>query len=295
MSNTRTGRGGRWGRVAGVVGAVAACAGVACAGTADAEATADAGTDSVADWVVGVADDAPAEGFVFHEMSMGGTTYRYVVYRPRGLDASVPARGLVFLHGRGECGVDGSKHLGVGLGPALVWDADRWPFVVLMPQKPTGESEWEDHDAAVMAMLDRMIAEHNVDAKRVAITGLSQGGHGTIQIAARHPGRFAAAAPVCGYIMPVWRNGERVNPFAPPTAEETAGLAAAFAGVPVKIFHGGRDDVVPASQSERFHEILRAGGVESELVIFPEDNHNSWDSTYRKSGVWVWFVEKTGG
>ncbi|MBZ0173342.1 MAG: hypothetical protein K8E66_13235, partial [Phycisphaerales bacterium] len=79
------------------------------------------------------AGGGPPEGFIYQSIKVDGREYPYVVFRPRGLDAadsaSRPTRGLVFLHGRGECGTDGSHQLAVGLPPALVWDTDRWPFV----------------------------------------------------------------------------------------------------------------------------------------------------------------------
>lgn len=236
------------------------------------------------------AGGGPPEGFIYQSIEVGGREYPYVVYRPRGLDASEPARGLVFLHGRGECGTDGSHQLAVGLPPALVWDTERWPFVVLMPQKPTKDSEWEDHAPAVLAMLDRMIAEHNVDADRVAITGLSQGGHGTIAIAAMHPDRFRAAAPVCGYIER-WNVGGKKIDRSLPGPDSAERLVGAFRTTPIWLFHGGRDDVVPPIESETLHRILADGGVDAKLTLFPGDNHNSWDSAYRRSGLWEWLVE----
>ncbi len=236
------------------------------------------------------AGEGPPEGFIFESVEVDGRVYPYVVYRPRGLAA--PARGLVFLHGRGECGADGSRQLAVGLGPRLLWEPERWPFVVIFPQKPEGESEWEDHEAAVLAMLDRAIAVHGVDPARVAITGLSQGGHGTIQLAARHPARFRAAAPVCGYVERWWEGGERIDRPAPGSAE-AARYVEAFRTTPIWLLHGGKDDVVPPGESEALHRILTEGGVLSRLTVFPEDNHNSWDSAYGRSGLCAWLAEMT--
>jgi predicted peptidase len=238
------------------------------------------------------AGGGPPEGFIYQSIEVGGRVYPYAVYRPRGLGTARPARGLVFLHGRGECGEDGSKQLAVGLGPRLLWEPERWPFVVIFPQKPDGESEWEDHALAVLAMLDRAIVEHGVDPGRVAITGLSQGGHGTIRIAARHPDRFRAAAPVCGYIERWWLDGRRVERSLP-GPESSARLVEAFRSTPIWLLHGGRDDVVPPIESETLHNILVGGGVDAKLTIFPEDGHNAWDSAYGWSGLWEWLVQMT--
>jgi predicted peptidase len=235
---------------------------------------------------------AAAEGFVFESIVVDGVNYPYAVYRPRGLDALKPSPALVFLHGSGECGTDGSKQLAVGLGPAVMLEPARWPFVIVFPQKPTRESEWEDHAVAVMAMLDREIREQHVDADRVAITGLSQGGHGTVQIAAMHANRFRAAAPVCAYINRAWAEGRRIA-RALPEGSEARRLAHAFRSMPVWLFHGERDTVVPAAESRALHAILTEAGLDSTLTVFPDDGHNAWDSAYRTSGLWDWLVEQT--
>jgi poly(3-hydroxybutyrate) depolymerase len=87
----------------------------------------------------------------------------------------------------------------VGLGPELLAQPERWPFLVLFPQKPAKDDEWEQHEAALLAMLDEVSGRYNVDPNRVLLTGLSQGGHGTWVLGARHPERWAALVPVCGY------------------------------------------------------------------------------------------------
>ena len=215
------------------------------------------------------------------------------IYVPRGVDASAPAPALVFLHGYGECGTDGSNHLTVGLPPAVMRAPERWPFVIVAPQKPEHNAEWEDFEDAVLAMLDLAVAEFNADAGRVAITGLSQGGHGTITIASRNPGRFVATAPVCGYIERWNTDGAKQRV---PTRHDSPAMQAAaraLANHPVWLFHGGADDVVPALESETLHEaLIGAGNTETKLTIFPRANHNSWDLAYNDTELWRWLAQQ---
>ncbi|MFI4897395.1 MAG: prolyl oligopeptidase family serine peptidase, partial [Phycisphaerales bacterium JB059] len=169
---------------------------------------------------------SPTPGFHFVEVQSEEGPVKGTIYVPRDLDRSRPAPTLVFLHGYGECGTDGSRNLGVGLPNALLWDADRWPFVIVMPQKPVFDTDWDTYDEAVMRMLDLAIAEFGADPQRVGITGLSQGGHGTIALATAHPDRFRAAAPVCGYTkLRFTGEGERVS-FDEPTPPEQFAEAA---------------------------------------------------------------------
>ncbi len=143
--------------------------------------------------------DARYTGFVFSSLELGSQSYPYALYVPRSYDHRRAWPLILFLHGKGECGRDGSRQLHVGLGPELLAQPERWPFLVLFPQKPAKDDEWEQHEAAVLAMLDDVTGRYNVDPNRVLLTGLSQGGHGTWVLGARHPERWAALVPVCGY------------------------------------------------------------------------------------------------
>jgi dipeptidyl aminopeptidase/acylaminoacyl peptidase len=61
----------------------------------------------------------------------------------------------------------------------------------------------------------------------------------------------------------------------------------------VWIFHGGLDDVVPPDESRGLFRALEATDNEDiKLTIFPEDNHNAWDSAYKRSGLWDWFAQR---
>ncbi|MFT5423948.1 MAG: putative peptidase [Phycisphaerales bacterium] len=220
--------------------------------------------------------------------------YAYSVWRSPALEEGEAAPAIVFLHGYGECGTDGEKQLHVGLPPQLVANPERWPFVVLIPQKPVYNSEWEDHDAAVSAMMTKEFERESVDPDRVVITGLSQGGHGTLAMATLHPDGFRAVAPVCGYIDRWNNDGEKVRAGTLPDSPTLAATVEALHGHPVWIFHGGRDDVVNPGESRLLHGALRdAGGKAVKLTVFPDDNHNSWDSAYGLPEFAAWLVEHT--
>jgi predicted peptidase len=225
-------------------------------------------------------------------IGVDGADYAYAVYRSPALPEGEPAPALLFLHGSGECGTDGEKMLAVGLPPAIREHPERWPFVVIVPQKPTSQSEWEDHGGAVLAILDREMEKERIDPARVAITGLSQGGHGTIAMVSRYPERFRAAAAVCGYVQPFWVEGER-SPQGPPGPERAAELVAAFRGTPLRLYHGEKDSVVPAEESRWLARTLRDAGVEVGLTLYPDLDHNSWDAAYGDPDLARWLVEQT--
>ncbi len=212
----------------------------------------------------------PMTGFLPKTLSLEGRDHRYVVYVPPGARPDQGWPLLMFLHGMGECGTDGEKQVEVGLGPAIKQDPQRWPFVVVFPQKPDKQSQWSDHDAMVMAMLAATEMDFAIDGKRRFLTGLSQGGAGTWAIGAKHQTVWAAMAPVCGYGLP-------------------ADVASELVKTPIWAFHGEDDKVVPARQSMALVAAVQAEGGTPVLTIYERTAHNSWDQAYRESALAEWF------
>ena len=58
----------------------------------------------------------------------------------------------------------------------------------------------------------------------------------------------------------------------------------------LKIFHGGMDDVVLPENAFNFYQKLHPINPKAELTIFPNDNHNSWDSTYSDPKLYEWML-----
>lgn len=225
-----------------------------------------------------------------YRMEKDGREYAWSVMIPPG--ATEGGASLLFLHGYGESGDDGKKNLAVGLPPAVRKNPERWPMVIIVPQKPVFNSEWEDHAPAVLAMLDEAAEKGHIDPKRLAITGLSQGGHGTIWFAANHAARFKAAAPVCGYVdRRIDENAQRLADNGA-TPEDPGVIAAAekLKGTPVWLFHGAKDDVVPPSESRSLFKVLGSAGATAKYTEFPEANHNAWDAAYADPELAAWLV-----
>lgn len=223
--------------------------------------------------------DGPVQptGFLFKTIEVDGRNYDYAVYLPRDYAERASWPLIMFLHGKGESGTDGSQQIGQGIGRAILRQPQRWPFVVVFPQKPDAEDQWEQHEAAVMAMLRETEKTYRVDATRRYLTGLSQGGHGTMVLGARHPDLWAAMVPICGYLKPF----------------EPAAVAEELTGMPIWCFHGDADQVVPVAESIGFVEAVRAAGGEAKLTLYPGVGHNSWDQAYSEEDLPAWFLSHT--
>lgn len=229
----------------------------------------------------------PTTGFLFETLQLDGRSYPYAVYVPRAYDPATAWPLVLFLHGRGESGADGSRMLAQGLGPALQGDPASWPALVVLPQKPTGDTEWEQHEAALLALVARVRARYRVDPDRLYLTGLSQGGHGSWVLGARHAGLWAAVVPICGY-GPA-RQAPRPG-LPPPFTGSPAELAAALRETPVWAFHGADDDVVPAEETRRLVRALEEAGGEPRVTILPGVNHGAWDPAYRNPALPRWLL-----
>ncbi|MBO1264004.1 prolyl oligopeptidase family serine peptidase [Proteiniclasticum sp. SCR006] len=176
---------------------------------------------------------------------------------------------LLFLHGMGERG-DNLEMLYVNGIPKLLREGARLPFITLMPQCPD-TSFWPDEYRSLKLLLDHITKTYNVDCRRIYITGLSMGGYGTYEMLTRYPDLFTAGAPICGGIGSM---KARMN-------------LPVLKDIPLWIFHGEQDDVVPVEESRQIHDYLQSIGHENlKMTLYPDLNHDSWTRTYDNSEVY---------
>jgi predicted esterase len=215
-----------------------------------------------------------ANGFVTQAPNPIHCTFYLPRVRPRGT--------LLFLHGQGECGTDATLPLTTGLPEWVVRQPARWPVAIVVPQKPDPERPWCDYEDAVLAHLDACVADAGLPAGPVALTGMSQGGHGALHLAARHPERFLGVAAVCGFA---------VRDFAADPSRAVARLAEGLQGLPVRLVHGEADTVVPVTQSQRIHAALAGRNAAVQLETLAGVGHDAWDHAYGRSDLPEWLVE----
>lgn len=230
-------------------------------------------------------------GFLDRSVSLGGQAYRYQIFVPAAYTPSQRWPVILFLHGAGERGSDGYIQTQVGLGAAIRQNAARIPAIVVFPQS-TADSTWTGTLARVaIAALDQTMREYQTDPARVYLTGLSMGGNGTWYIAYRNPKRFAAIAPICGWISP-----ERWKAAAPVVPADSGETFSAFARqlrqTPVWIFHGEVDPVVPVEESRKTFAALQAAGAPVQYSEVPGTGHNSWDPAYSSPKFWAWLFSQ---
>lgn len=221
----------------------------------------------------GVADEPQPGQQVEMQLELdGGKAVGYLIYLPEDYqqegDKTWPL--MLFLHGRGES--NGPLSLVEKWGPPrMAARGDTLPYILVSPQCPRDES-WsqEGQQAAVVALLDHVTKGLKVDTDKVYLTGLSMGGYGSWRLAADHPERFAAVAPICG-------GGN------PEDADKLKSL-------PIWAWHGTEDRAVPFERSVQMVEAIRAAGGEKVRFTSLEGiGHNCWSAAYATPELYAWF------
>jgi polyhydroxybutyrate depolymerase len=148
----------------------------------------------------------PGKNTAEKTLQVDGRQRTYLLHVPPGLPADRPAPLVLVFHGGG----------GQAAGTETTMThfselADKEGFLVAYPQgvgnnwndgrdnpSSTAATENVDDLAFVLALLDAIGKDHPVDGKRVYATGISNGGIFSHYLAANHPEKIAAIAPVAG-------------------------------------------------------------------------------------------------
>lgn len=193
----------------------------------------------------------------------------YLLYLPKDYEQKEKVPLMLFLHGAGERGDD--LELVKVHGPAkLVEQGKEFPFAIVSPQCPKNK-RWEPTD--LIALLDEIISKYKIDENKIYVTGLSMGGNGTWKLAAEIPDRLAAIIPICGW----------GDPF----------TAFMMGKLPIWVFHGAKDVVVPISSSEIMVEYIKKAGGDVKFTVYPDANHDSWTETYNNPEIYEWLLNQS--
>lgn len=228
-------------------------------------------------------------GFLNRTVTSDGAEHRYQVFVPRDYDPATSWPVILFLHGSGERGDDGSRPTQEGFGETLRWNPERWPAIVVFPQAPYEASWVGAAGRTAMAALAATRAEFNTDPERVYLTGLSLGGQGAWHLAYEHPELWAAVAPVCSFIE---GHGRYPDVLPASEADPYAALARKIVAIPIWIFHGADDPVVPVEGARHLAAALKAQGADVQYTELPGVGHNAWDPAYSREDFATWILSQ---
>ena len=226
-------------------------------------------------------------GFLDRSVTVNGVANHYEIYVPASYSTAQQWPVILFLHGSGERGGDGLLQTSNALGAAIRRSPSAYPAIVIFPQTPPDSSWVGDASQIAMAALDQTLSEFRTDPDRVYLTGLSIGGNGTWYVAYHHPDRFAAIAPICGFVTPLGSSPWRTA-VPPDSGDAFQALARQLGRVPTWIFHGEVDQAVPVAQSRQAAEAIRQAGGDVRYTEFLGMDHNVWDAVYASPQFLSW-------
>ena len=208
---------------------------------------------------------APPSAHKENRLVEGVAAYKYLCLLPKGYSSEVKFWPLIiFLHGASR---DENLEKLKAFGPIQFGlEHDDFPFVVVAPATSRGWSV-----DRLKTFLDRIEARLRIDRNRVYLTGYSMGGHATWKMAAAYSNRFAAIAPVAG-------------------AGDPRNAKGALRKVPVWVFHGANDSVVPAKYGLLMVRALEKAGAEVKQTVFPDRGHDVWEPVYNNPELYRWFL-----
>ena len=199
------------------------------------------------------------------------TSLEYLIYFPDDYPNTEKKFPLVlFLHGAGERGNNLSQIKKHGI-PKRIHDGAEFPFITIAPQCADGIWWSNNKNIRTLEMLlQDLICELKVDKNRIYGTGLSMGGYGILDLASTYPNLFAALIPICG--------GTILNQLQHLTK------------IPIWMFHGAKDDVIPVESSKLIYEYLNKKNKNNLLTIYPDLAHDSWTTTYENKEIYDWLL-----
>ncbi len=200
-------------------------------------------------------------------------TVSYLIYVPPDYDPGKKWPLHLFLHGRGES-KQPLANVATWGPPKMAARGDELPFILVSPQCPV-DDYWTtpNQQERLIQLLERVVSTLSVDEHRIVLSGLSMGGYGSWRLAADHPEKFAAVVPICG--------AGRLND------------ARRLVDIPIWVWHGDQDKVVPVKNSVAMVEAIRAAGSEQiRFTRLEHIGHNSWSAAYGTPELFQWLSQQ---
>ena len=194
--------------------------------------------------------------------------FPFISYIPETVAGKLPL--ILQLHGAGERGEGGEdlKRVEIHGFPKIM--GGEYPCLFVFPQCPR-DSFWAARVESILAFIDQLKQNFDIDESRIYLTGLSMGGYGTWYTAMAKPSLFAAIVPVCGGGM-AWNAG--------------------VLKMPIWTFHGLADETVSANQTIEMIEKLKKTNENLRYNLYEGVGHNSWDLAFSEELLEWFFANK---
>ncbi|MES2792618.1 MAG: alpha/beta hydrolase-fold protein [Planctomycetota bacterium] len=203
--------------------------------------------------------------------------HKYVVFVPKTYSPDKKSPVILFLHGAGECGKDGTLQTTIGLGPYLTKVPDTFPFLVVFPQCEDTRGRilmrWRpDQPDGIRALkiLDDVEKQYQVDPQHRSLVGWSMGGYGAVAIAAADPKHWSSVVTLAG-------GGDPAE-------------VVKLKDTPFWAFHGGRDTAVKVEESRKIIDALKAAGGKPLYTEVADLDHEAYKAAFDRPEFYRWLL-----
>lgn len=182
-------------------------------------------------------------------------TFKYLLYTPENATDNMPL--IVYLHGVSSKG-DNISLLTSGDDLPKYFTGNQIqdiPAYILFPQLSSEYSDWLAVEEPLIALINAVVKQHNIDETKVSLTGFSMGGTATWRIAAVYPDLFSCIAPLSGSIKTTDSNLDNLK------------------NLKIWAFVGSEDDVINPNYSIDFVEAFKNAGGDAKVHVFEGATH----------------------
>src|SRR5262245_40636446 len=227
---------------------------------------------------VGLAQTAAAEPkhgeFASETIKVGGVTREYRLVVPKSVDLSKPAPLVVAFHGM----LIDSKDV-MPVYTKLSETAEKHKFIIAYPnavEKAWGLSDQQVKDdlAFFDALLAKITAEYKIDANRVYLVGMSNGGYFAHLVGKERSKTIAAVASHSG-----------------PLGLQTLLGINAERKFPVLIIHGDKDNIMPVEWARENRDKYKKEGHEVKYVEIAGMGHIWATKQDINETIWTFFAD----
>ena len=216
--------------------------------------------------------------------SASGEAMVHRLFVPPEYEAAKKYPIVLWLHGAAGRGADNFSQLSGGNSAGShFWttpeNQTQYHALVLAPQVDATKGWARPHTNTppvairlALEILDTIEKQYSIDRTREYVVGQSMGGEGVWAALSIAPQRFAAAIALCGY-------GD-------------AYMIPRVAKVPVWIFQGEEDPLVPVTRAREWVAELRKAGGTPKYTEYPSIGHNVWDVAFREPGLAEWLFSQ---
>ncbi len=216
-----------------------------------------------------------------------GNKMPYRLFVPANYDANQKYPLIFWLHGANGRGSDNLKQISGGNEDGThVWTTPanqaQLPAFVLAPQCPEdrfwSEPEMNEISPQLQMALDILASvqkEFSIDADRIYLAGQSMGGLGVWALLEAQPDGWAAALVLCAF--------------------DNFTNAKGIARVPLWVFQGDADMVVPVDLVRQMVKDLKKSGAQPRYSEYHNTGHDVWLKAFAEPDLVPWLAAQRRG